>query len=68
MGIQIKKLKYKGVTLEIEGYYESGEPQTRSYPGTSATFEITDIRTTGNISELLEDYIKEIETKIIENE
>lgn len=62
-------VKYRGIYLVLEGYYEPGEDMTYEYPGSASEFESHKILVEDtDISDLL-DYqqIEEIEQLAIES-
>lgn len=63
------KIKYRGVELHVEGYYEEGEYGTYDTPGYPSQFDIEAIYAdTQNIFELLtSDQIDDIEVKVLNN-
>lgn len=56
-------VRYRGIYLELEGYYEPGEAQTYDYPGSASEFESHKILVEDtDISELLDyEQIEELE-------
>lgn len=68
----VKEIKYKGVYLEVYGYYESYDPGDLETPPSGGYFELEKIMLDKtDITELLENNIEEIEEKVlyeIENE
>jgi len=68
-------INFKGIDLTVRGYYSPSEPQVMyysdgsGYPGCGPEFDIEEITLRNddtNISQLLEDYLTEIEDLTIE--
>lgn len=62
----VKEVKYKGVYLKVHGHYEPYDAGDWDNPPSGGWFEIEKIMLEDtDVTELLEDYIEEIEEKVL---
>ncbi len=63
-----REIVFKGTTLEVEGHYYKGRFGIYEDPPEQPEFEIFKITVDGvEVTELLEDYLEEIELKVLED-
>jgi hypothetical protein len=56
------RIYYRGHVLNVNGFYEKGEPRELDYPGSPSDFEIYHIHLEQHeVSDLLEENLSEIE-------
>ena len=60
-------INYKGLELEVTGYYDEGERDTWQCAGYASSFEIEDVLLDGHsLYELIHDQLSDIEQLVIE--